>query len=487
MGMFRLVLVSAVATLLPSACGLPESESFGEDTAAPENPGGESGAGNVGADDAGTTGQGDGANGGDASTGGSPDAAGSESSGGGVSTAGAIGSGGSVGTGGRLGTGGTRSSGGGTALEAGTSSGGANTGLGGGPSNTGGTPIGTGGEGGASDESGTAGAAGTTNVGPSIISIAAGTRHTCALMSDGTVKCWGYSSSYPGADPYGSPTVVPGITSAVALVASHTYTCVLLREGTVTCWGDSTEGELCTPEMCSESPTAITRFTNAVAISLLVEGLSAYSLCALEDNGTVECLSTESSASPVTITGLRNVRSIDAMCALLGDGTVTCWNYGSSESVAIAGIERAVSVSGSCALLNDATVTCWAGDPPDATTVYSWTADPPVPTTVEGVADVIDVADTPTHRCMVLHGGAVKCAGNDSYGQLGDGAIRYGYDSVLVDVLGLDDAIAVAVGAWHSCALLRGGGVKCWGENLFGQLGDGTTEDSSVPVTVRGL
>ena len=102
------------------------------------------------------------------------------------------------------------------------------------------------------------------------------------------------------------------------------------------------------------------------------------------------------------------------------------------------------------------------------------------------VSGLNTIAAGGNHTCVLTSNNRVKCWGYNNYGQLGDGTTEDGY--LPVDVIGLsNDMVAVAAGKEHTCALTSGGGVKCWGYNNYGQLGDGTTEDRHLPVDVIGL
>jgi alpha-tubulin suppressor-like RCC1 family protein len=90
------------------------------------------------------------------------------------------------------------------------------------------------------------------------------------------------------------------------------------------------------------------------------------------------------------------------------------------------------------------------------------------------------------HSCALVDGGGIKCWGNGPAALLGAGP-SVGGSSVPVDVLTINDASVVSAGGASTCAIVTGGAVKCWGGNYSGQLGDGTRDDQSIPVSVVGL
>jgi alpha-tubulin suppressor-like RCC1 family protein len=122
---------------------------------------------------------------------------------------------------------------------------------------------------------------------------------------------------------------------------------------------------------------------------------------------------------------------------------------------------------------------------PTATTAQTGTPTQAVTAPVdEGIVAVSSIQD---HTCALTGAGRVKCWGNNQYGQLGYGQPA-DYRLTAVDVFELTfGAAAASAGGGQTCALTPGGGILCWGNNKYGQLGDGTGEKRNVPTAVAGI
>ncbi len=189
-------------------------------------------------------------------------------------------------------------------------------------------------------------------------------------------------------------------------------------------------------------------------------------------------------------------------CAVLADGSVVCWGElrgnpmaGFSDvPVSIAelkGTARAVTLGDGHACVLAGGVQCWGDNGLGQLGNGSVNLNEFIPTPVEvvglggGGITVISAATGGNHTCVVQNGG-VKCWGDGADGQLGDGSMTA--SPVPVDVVGLPGSVVdVSAGGTHTCALTAGGGVLCWGDNARGQLGNGSTTGSPVPVGVVGL
>ncbi len=341
---------------------------------------------------------------------------------------------------------------------------------------------------------------------PNAITLAAGAYHTCALLSDHTVQCWGWGIN--GQLGNGSTTInastpvtVIGITTAVGVSAAASYTCALLSDGTVQCWGQG----------YSSTPVSVTGITTAIALSA-----GGDHTCVLLLGGTIQCWGTNyagqlgdgtttTSLVPVAVSGITTAIALSAgyshTCTVLADGTVQCWgrnDYGqignavnsySTTPVGV-GITNATAIASghqhTCALITGGTIQCWGwniygqlGGSSGGYTIQ------PVPVTVQNITTATAITADRQHTCAVLVGGSVQCWGFNGYGQLGNGTtMSTGTPTV---VSGIAMATFVEAGDLHTCAVLTGGTVQCWGYNGWGELGNGTFFDSLLPVGVSGL
>ncbi|MBI2060142.1 MAG: fibronectin type III domain-containing protein [Nitrospirae bacterium] len=294
------------------------------------------------------------------------------------------------------------------------------------------------------------------------LAVSGGDSHTCALLSDGTVKCWGYNfygGLGDGSTAHRStPVVVNSLSGAVAVAGGGSYTCSLLSDGTVKCWGYNNSGQLGDGTTVGKlTPVAVSSLSGAVAVA----GGGTHT-CSLLSEGTVKCWGYNNSGQ-------------------LGDGTTVY----KSTPVAVSSLSGALVVaegtSHTCSLLSDGTVKCWgynvSGQLGDGTT-----ADKSTPVAASSLSGVVAVAGGNNHTCSLLADGKVKCWGRNDFGQLGDGTTMN--KSTPVTASSLSGAVAVSGGVYHTCSLLSEGTVKCWGGNGYGQLGDGTLVSKSTPVTV---
>jgi alpha-tubulin suppressor-like RCC1 family protein len=304
-----------------------------------------------------------------------------------------------------------------------------------------------------------------------------------------------------------NPAMGPEIhAKSIAIGVDHA--CALLDDDRVACWGANKWGQL--GDGTSSDPSHSTVSLGAV----IVPGLTGVSRLVGGSGGV--CLE-----SGTCVRG-------DTTCAILGDGTAKCWGLGahgelgngkegrdyfeaSPVALGLSGIvDLAVGGSTGCAVLQGGTVSCWGSNPardlgftsPDCGPYWGFKTDttpPPMtapcektPRAVDGIHDAAHVAVSGSHQCVIHSDASVTCWGNNTWGQLGNGKQQL-LDNTPVapgaPIAGLS-AREIELGSYHTCAIRMDGSVACWGANDGGQLGLGNMNNDAkwaTPTPVPGL
>ena len=338
-----------------------------------------------------------------------------------------------------------------------------------------------------------------------VVSAALGTSHSCALLNSGEVLCWGTHTAgqlgygelgdnnidvmYPklAAPLEGTPVDIGG--KAVQIASLREHTCVLLDDGKVRCWGDA-GGALGYP--VAEPPGG-----GAVDPLLIVgDDETPADVGDINVGGTVVQLAVGGQHTCVVLD--------DGIARCWGKGDDGQLGYGSTDDVgdqetpAAAGninmggrvLQIAAGGSHTCALMEGGAVRCWGrgnegqlgygrldfnGDPrlgnePGETPAENGDVD-------VGGGTVVQIVAGGLHSCALLDTGAVRCWGEANRGALGYSNLeRIGDNetpSSAGDVSLGAPAVYIAAGGFHTCALLDTGALRCWGYNQTGQLGYG--------------
>jgi len=343
-------------------------------------------------------------------------------------------------------------------------------------------------------------------VATSAVEISSGREHTCAITGDGGVRCWGYNTNGQLGDgtttTRRTPVDVVGLTAGAAQVSAGLHhTCAVTTDGAVRCWGDNHIGQLgdgTTEER--HTPVDVVGLSDVAAVTA-----GGTFTCALTTDGGVGCWGfnsygqlgdgTEvSSPTPVGVAGLSSgVLSVSAgwshACAVTDDGAAKCWGYNNHGLLGDGTtMDRLIPVdvsglsSGATAISANETRTCAIVDGG----VKCWGEDRLVPVDVTALASgVTAVSVGAGHSCVIVGTGAM-CWGSGREGQLGAG--RTFQASEPVTVWGLSSGVeSISAGGAHTCAVTTTGAGRCWGWDEHGQVGDGSRVDKFIPFAPWGF
>jgi prepilin-type N-terminal cleavage/methylation domain-containing protein len=325
--------------------------------------------------------------------------------------------------------------------------------------------------------------------GKTIKAISLGDSHTCVIASDDQVYCWGRNSNY-GQLGNGTNTnsniPVAVSTSGVlsgktvkAISAGSDYTCVIASDNQAYCWGRGTGGQL------GNGTNTNSNIPVAVSTSGVLSGKT-----------------------------IKAINSGDAQtCAIASDNLAYCWGIGTSGELGNgtntnSNIPVAVSTSGvlsgktikaisvgwlfACAIASDNLAYCWGYNDSGNLGNGTYTdSNVPVAVSTSGVLSgktikAIENGWGYASTCAIASDNLAYCWGDNGYGQLGDGTYSHSVVPVAVSTSGVlsgKTIKAISIGYEHTCAIASDDQPYCWGSGGRGALGTGTTDDSNIPVS----
>ncbi|MGB2694126.1 MAG: flexitail domain-containing putative surface protein [Dehalococcoidia bacterium] len=377
-----------------------------------------------------------------------------------------------------------------------------------------------------------------------------GLAHTCTLLASGEVLCWGANevgqlgSGAGNTTERPKPGAVLGLSdAATTLAVGGLHSCALLQDTGAQCWGWNRYGQLGngtqTPPLTA-NPVPVNLLVQAGGMRLLgiggidaggvhtcalmtaTQGLKCWGWNGYGQIGVAQPCSSNICLAPRDVSGLTSgVAAFDLgdthSCAVTTTGGVKCWGLNDTSQLGVvsggtcgtippqvpcsttpqdvAGLSNVVAVtagdSHTCALDDAGGVKCWGdnslGQLGDGQTCGTNTCTTPVDVTglTSGVTDIVAGRDQTCARVAT----GVTCWGDNNSGQLGDGqTCGSDFCATPVNVANLPVALdAIGAGGQHSCGILTLRTVLCWGHNNHGQLGDATHEERIVPTIVLGL
>ena len=291
--------------------------------------------------------------------------------------------------------------------------------------------------------------------GHAVQQVAAGDYHTCAILDDGSVRCWGYGADGRLGSGNTNDVLDPGLAGAVslgpgrtakAITAGSAHTCAILDDHSVRCWGFGGAGHQFGDGRLGYGNTSNVGDTPA---------------------------STPGAAGPVNLGYGRTAVAISAggdhTCAILDDHSVRCWGFGFYGAL---GYGNTMDIGGVYA-------------DSSTETIVTTTPDMAGPVDLGSGRTAIAISSGSDYTCVILDTHQVECWGSGAYGQLGYGNTNNVGNTpatIPADIgtvtLGPGrSALAITAGADHTCAILDDHTVRCWGQATFGRLGYPTLDD----------
>lgn len=340
--------------------------------------------------------------------------------------------------------------------------------------------------------------------------VATGAYHTCSIVDDGDVWCWGSNLYGELGDATSitrpTPRSVMGLpTKAKTISAGKNITCALLIDERIYCWGANGQGQLGNNTLIDQhTPTKVAQIDKAKSVQVGINHS-----CAVLLNSTVMCWgangggqlgngNTIDSPQAQLVNGLTNITNVALglfhTCALLTTSQVKCWGNNDSGQLGNGSttasttpvivqnlgndLNHIVSRQNHTCAISPAKVVCWGENTSGQLGNGTWLNQNIAVAIKDLDTDILSVATGGFHTCVATTSASnnLFCVGENSYGQLGNGVSTLAY--IPAPIASLSTGVGqITAGSSHSC-VSNANQIQCWGNNRFGQLGDGSTEST---------
>ena len=306
---------------------------------------------------------------------------------------------------------------------------------------------------------------------------------SCSLANN-EMKCWGNAGSGQlGIGSLNSQTRpqpvsfgLGGVYATEITLGHSGHACAVINDGSARCWGTGQHGRIGDGTGDNKQSPSPVAFSQKFASNTTTTAISAGDLhtCAILNYGNVSCWG-RGVGSAIGIPLNNNDQNFPRATNSLGVGRTA--------------VNISLGYQFACVLLDNSLVSCWGDGNYGQMGNGNTAANNPTPTPTNSFGanrTVVSIASGYDHTCVILDNGSVSCWGSNSYGALGRGSLG-GWSSSpeLTNSLGPNrTAVYISSGYQSTCVVLDNGEAKCWGYNQYGQLGDGTNLDQSSPTTV---
>ncbi|RYZ50395.1 MAG: hypothetical protein EOP07_23040, partial [Proteobacteria bacterium] len=373
--------------------------------------------------------------------------------------------------------------------------------------------------------------------------VSSGGSHSCAVLDDASVACWGYNYAqelgYGDTNKYGEgidrymppsfPIILGAGKTAKAVAVNYSHSCAILNDDSIKCWGQNASGQLGygdTIRRGTPAATSINLGLNRKAVSI---SAGFAHTCAVLDDSTVKCWGANSAgqlgygdyqnrllppSTPINLGNGRLAKSLSLgayhTCALLDDSTVKCWGNNANGQLGygdktirsapallpinlgsgVKAVDIAAGAYHNCAATSDGNLKCW-GRNKNGQLGYGDINDRLLPDSSFidiGARGVVSVSAGLSHTCTLMDDSSLQCWGGNEEGQLGYGDLieRHTPPQTAIN-FGASLVKSLSAGRLHNCVILDDATLKCWGSNSYGQLGGGKIVDGKTPApTVIG-